>query len=239
MFGQIDKILLGWSADEQIRYMASSGGFIKSFLCHMIDKGYYAIITRQLKTKPEVITTNNKDHILDESTNSIYNDFKYNPHVPKNKKVVAVGLGCHVKMMRAKYPDMFLIGLLCHHLPDYRFTEHLGRLAGAKCIYKVRYRGNGWPGYVKVNETEMPHLDCWTENYISERCKRCKQVSYDADIVCGDPWRINQPNKTLILSRTARATKEIEMAKDYLSTKEISLDTFRQSQEYHFKRKLL
>ena len=77
-FGHVDSIFLAHSGNDIIRFQASSGGFIKSFLVYLVESRTIdsVIITRTGNSNnplvPETIITNSKEDILSTRTNSVY-----------------------------------------------------------------------------------------------------------------------------------------------------------------------
>jgi coenzyme F420-reducing hydrogenase beta subunit len=238
IYGKIHSIMLAHAKEKHIRHMASSGGFVKSFLCYLVDNGYKAIITRMNGLKPETIITEDKGDILDVRTNSCYQEHNYLNAVNNlpEDKYVAVGLGCHVKYMREKYPEMFIIGLLCNHTPKYAYTEELIKRSGVKSPKQITYRGYGWPGFIDVDGIKMEFTKNWSEAYKPKKCIKCSHTCDEADIVCGDPWHLDEPNRTLVICRNLKSTLAIfKVGSIYVDL--VGLKTLEKSQAHHFKNK--
>lgn len=249
-----NKYYLAHSTDENIRFNASSGGFIKSFLCHLLDshQADYAIVTRtggpDNPLTPETIVTNRKEDIISTRTNSVYcvNDPFKDIKIWPGKRYAFVCLPCQVRHARL-YPNMAcVISLICNHAPRAEFTRVILRKLGVEesQVSQIEYRGNGWPGrftaYLKDGGTKYI-AGYWNERYKPDSCRNCKQSGRDADIIAGDPWRISKDERggTLIVCRNPRAVNMVEKAGDYVSLQPVTYADFLKSQGKHFKDKPL
>lgn len=252
-FGKISSLFLSHARDEDIRFKASSGGFIKSFLCYLLDsrKVDYAIITRtggpDNPLVPETIVTNRKEDIISTRTNSVYcthNPFK-DINIWAGKRYAFVGLPCQVKRARL-YPNIkCIISLICNHTPGIEFTREILRKIGIEesQVRQIEYRGSGWPGEftAHLKDGGKKHLSgYWSDDYMPEGCRTCSEIGLAADIVAGDPWRINQDDKlgnTLVICRNELSSRLVKKAGDYVTMKPISLEQLAKSQGKHFERK--
>jgi len=234
MYGVINKIFLASSSREEVSQMGTSGGFIKSLLCYMIDKGYKAVITRMNGMKPETIIAENYQEILTDKTNSCYIEnpewFNILDKIKDEPLCVAVGLPCQIKAIDRD--DVFKIALLCNHEPKKEYTEWICKLNGVEDPQTIIYRNKN--GMTEINGCEYPFI--WSEEFMPDKCKRCSLTGDEADIVCCDPHGLNVKNKTLVISRNQQATNIIKDAYSVMAN-EISIDILELSQGNHFRRK--
>jgi len=234
-FGPIDSIYLAHSTDEGVRFRASSGAFVKSFLVYLLESGTvdFAIITRtggpDNPLVPETIITNSREDILSTRTNSVYapnNPFRAFNRLDPAKTYAFVGLPCHVRGLRALQKRgkcrnvIIVIGLFCHHTPGIEFTRDvLRKLKVAECdVQQIEYRGNGWPGgftvYLKDGQKKfIASHDYWSEdlNNGPKACRYCSEMAREAHLLVGDPWnlgleRTDSKGTSLVICRNRQAT---------------------------------
>jgi coenzyme F420-reducing hydrogenase beta subunit len=174
--GPVASVYLSHSADDTVRQMASSGGFVKGFLSYLLDAKVvdYAIVTRTggecSPLKPETIITNSKADILSSRTNSVYmahDALEPLGRLDNGKRYVFVGLPCQVRRLREMQREKgvlvtpggvrghllyqqveVVVSLLCNYAPTPALTQGiLSRLGVRECdLVRIEYRGNGWPG---------------------------------------------------------------------------------------------
>jgi len=255
-FGKINSIWLAHSTDGDIRFRASSGGFIKSFLCFLLDSHRidYAIVTRtggqENPLIPETIVTNRKDEIISTRTNSVYcenNPFR-NINIWPGKRYAFVGLPCQIRRARL-YPNMkCVISLICNHTPKLEFTREILDKLGVKepDVSQIEYRGSGWPGcfaaHLKDGSTKTLSK-YWSNGYMPERCRKCSEIGDNADIVTGDPWHLglektDKSGSTLVICRNQLSSQLIKKAGKYVSIKPTGRAELNKSQGKHFRKKL-
>lgn len=232
-FGPVDSVYFGYSSDPEIRFSASSGGFVTSFVVHLIDSGAVdaAIVTRtgghDEPLISETIITSSKNDILSPRTNSIYapvNPLRVLADTSPNKRYVFVGLPCHISEIRklqqaGLYRNIWpLISLFCGYTPKTDFTHRVLAKIGvhAEQVLQIDYRGNGWPGnfsaFLKDGSVKRILLsECW-ENDVQTglpMCRTCARLGSEADITAGDPWNLelekqDSNGKTLVVFRSAK-----------------------------------
>ncbi len=227
-FGLVHSVYLACAADDRIRFISSSGGFCKSFLCYLLDARAVdqVILTRTgpptSPLVPETIITNSKEDIVSSRTNSIYastNPLAI-PLLPGHTYAL-VGLGCHIRSVTSQQKEGRLrnvvvkIGLLCHHTPVSAFTAQILRRLSIREdeVVQIEYRGNGWPGgftayLVDGTRRFLPTDAYWTNDLGNalDKCRECAEVAETADIVACDPWNlgletIDRLGQTLVLCR--------------------------------------
>lgn len=240
-FGPIDASYLAHSANDVIRYRASSGGFIKSFLVYLLDSGKidFAIVTRtggpQDPLTPETIITNSREDILSTRTNSVYmvhNALDCLGGLKDGRKYALVGLPCQVTRLRqlqaqGKYTSIVLvIGLFCNYAPRAEFTKSILQKLDVRAedLLQIEYRGNGWPGGFTAHLRNGQRRFISTRDYWSndlhnapDMCRRCSDTAERADIWVGDPWNLqleetDTMGMSLVICRNAKATKLVNEA---------------------------
>jgi coenzyme F420 hydrogenase subunit beta len=125
----------------------------------------------------------------------------------KDGKYAVVGLPCHIEGIRKAEMNIpklrkrivLHIGLVCNHTPSFLATEHLLKSRGIRKenVKSIRYRGEGWPGKMRIETDDNVHMiplqDYWNSDFgrkfKSERCSLCKDLFCElADISCADAW---------------------------------------------------
>ncbi len=146
------------------------------------------------------------------------------------------------------------LGIFCIYTPTFCGTKLLLKklaLKGKK-IQSIEYRGNGWPGSMKIiaNNHETIVNDYWkfigSNFFIPFRClKCCDGVNELADISCGDAWLPEFSNDNLgismIISRTKFSSELLYFLKENnkISLNEINVGKVIESQlgMLYFKKK--
>lgn len=207
---------IGYATDHDIRHQSSSGGLITALLIYALEERIIdgALVTRMNKNKPlepEPFIAKTKDEIIEASKS------KYCP-VPANiaireileakdcKRFAVVGLPCHIQGLRKaeminkelKTKIVLHLGLFCNHVPNFWGTKILFQKLKIKEreIIKLDYRGDGWPGCMKINlkdGTIIELADFWRflgmYFFFPTRCLMCSDLFCElADVSFGDAW---------------------------------------------------
>jgi len=168
-WGYIKRIFLGYSNDKKIRYYSSSGGIVSQLLIFALEKKMIngAILTYMSKKDPlrtEIKIARTKEDILS-ARGSKYNispvGIKIKEIMKEKGKFAIVGLPCHILAFKkvAKYNEKIskkialYIGLFCSHTLYPEATKFLLTKEGItiRKLESISYRGNGWPGWMKVS----------------------------------------------------------------------------------------
>lgn len=265
-FGNVTSVYLSYSKDKEIRYRASSGGFVKSVLVYLIESCNvnYVIITRtggeDNPFKNEVIITDNKNEIISSRTNSVYaptNPFAIFKELKNDKIYAFVGLPCHVKKLREMQSNgiflniKYVISLFCSYTPNIDFTyRNIKKLnVDIKYIKGIEYRGHGWPGSftVYLKDGTKKHLyEYWEDDITSslQKCRYCVDFGAEADITVGDPWNCrlqnSDPGKSLVICRNTESDNLVKNAEnaEYIVINPIPKKKILQSQIGHINYKL-
>lgn len=232
---------VGYSTERKLRYQSASGGITTALLVFMFEEGMIdgAIVTKMSEKsplEPEVFIAKSREEIISASKS------KYCP-VPVNtalkyvlnhdEKLAIVGLPCHIHGLRkAEFLNKKLrerivirIGLFCSHTASFQGTKFLlNRVLHVKVedIFKLDYRGKGWPGGMTIklrNGTEKLFPSDFYLKYlhlplfIPPACLFCSdETSELADISLGDAWlpELMDDNigESIIMTRT-KLGKEI------------------------------
>lgn len=225
---------IGHATDYNIRYNSASGGLVTALLIFALEEGLIdgALVTKMNDKKPLVPQTfiaKTRDEIISASK-SIYCPVPANIALKEihksDGKFAVVGIPCHLHGIRkAEMIDKELkekivlhIGLFCSHTPNFLGTTSLLKRLGIKKedVIKLDYRGEGWPGYMKISLKDGELLllllqDYWgfvgSDFFTPRRCLMCSDnLSELADISFGDAWLSelsgDKIGKSIIMSRT-------------------------------------
>lgn len=271
LLGNFLRCSLGYSTDEKIRYNSSSGGIVTQILISALEMGLIdgALVTRMKKDDPfipEPFIARSKKEIIEASKS------KYCP-VPANialktileeeeddKKFAVVGLPCHVHGIRKaekvnkilKKKIIMHIGIFCSTMPSFlatKFILHKYSIDKEK-VKSFSYRGNGWPGCLKVklekNKRTIPineyRSSGFAEYFIPIRCKLCIDMSNEfADLSIADAWipeiiKNDNIGTSIILTKNNNAKKFLENFNSIKTVKMKPEDVIK-SQDYLKKKK--
>jgi coenzyme F420 hydrogenase subunit beta len=215
LFGNFINNYIGYSLDKNIRYNSSSGGIATSILLYALDEGIIdgALVTKMdekdpLRPLPFIART--KAEIINASGS------KYCP-VPANvalreiinsnegERFAVVGLPCHIQgiqkacKLNSKLDKkiVLLLGLFCSKVISFLGHEFLFEGIGidANAIQKIHYRGEGWPGKMRIQANKINNcLDLkdyykYFSFFEPWRCTLCFDPAATlSDISLGDAW---------------------------------------------------
>lgn len=243
LIGFFLNLYIGNAINYDIRYNSTSGGLVTSLLVFAIDND---IIDGVLVTKmsdedpftPEVFLAKNADEII-EASKSKYCPVSLNAALKtilnSKGRYAVVGLPCHIHGIRKaeivnrnlREKIILHIGLFCSHTPNFHATEiFLKRLKlDKKEIMTFDYRGEGWPGSMKIkikNDEILVQLpDYWNfmgkDFFTPRRCLLCcDNLNEIADLSIGDAWleeyKDDSVGKSIFISRTPLAEDLINKA---------------------------
>jgi coenzyme F420 hydrogenase subunit beta len=207
----------GFSNNLDLRYSSSSGGLITQILLFALDEGIIdgAIVTRMSRSnplEPEAFIARTREEIL-EAKGSKYCPVPVNlvlKEVMKsceNEKLAFVGLPCHLQGLRKvekinkkiRQKIVLHLGIVCSQTPNFNATEFLLKKLklNKEDIQSIHYRGNGWPGSLRIctksEEHSMPHVDSWSSGFgqffYPYRCTLCFDHTAEfSDISFADAW---------------------------------------------------
>lgn len=217
IFGSVLRCYIGYSNDEKLRWMASSGGVTTAMLLFLLERGSIdgALVATDRAGKPTSFQwklIKDKDGIL-RALGS-----KYCPVKPKFRlkdilaiqgKIAVVGLPCHIwafRRLESLIPELkkkvFIhLGLLCGKRPNvYATIYFLRKVIGVheEEVEHLSYRGRGWPGTLlaetKDGRRHTALYKKWVEfsyypHFIPVSCALCYDLlNREADISLGDAW---------------------------------------------------
>ena len=232
LMGNYEECYIAHSRDDELRYGASSGGMISQILIYLLEEGLIdgALVTRmnpERPLEPEPFIARTPSEII-ESRGSKYCPVPANVALKEILEVpgryAVVGLPCHIHGVRKaevisrklRERIVYHLGIVCNHTPSFRATEFLLERLGVDPgdVKSIRYRGEGWPGSLRV-ETESGDLllllpEYWGSGFgqlfMPERCRLCADHMAElSDISFADPWlkelKDEKKGRTLVIIR--------------------------------------
>jgi coenzyme F420 hydrogenase subunit beta len=215
IWGEMFSCFVGYSADNEIRSEASSGGGISALLNYLlINKKVAAIIhigaSKNTPYLNEVKVSTSREEIL-ENANS-----RYAPSAPLQNileilkqydSFAFVGKPCDVAALRQysthnseiKDKIKYYISFFCAGVPSLKATTDIISAMDLNIddIKSVSYRKDGWPGFFKIIDKadriyKLSYSLTWMKLLgprVQFRCKVCADgIGHFADIVCADAW---------------------------------------------------
>ena len=210
---------LGYNTDATVRHECSSGGVCKTIIIESLRNGLADGVYTLRRTdvfpyaEGEFYTKGNIPSYND-IPNSVYHSVMACRNINKIqhcKRLIVVGTSCQLRAMNAalkgKADEIIRVCIFCKQQKTLDSTRFLAKIMGTKIPknlkFSTRYRGIGWPGIVRVNESELPYSRAaqipfgrrlWTVS----GCNVCGDsfgTNADADITLMDPWKIRKPNE--------------------------------------------
>ena len=202
-----------YSNDPEIRFTATSGGVGSALLKTVFDQ--YVDVTSisfrfdpvSLQYQPHLI------HSLSEYvvTGSIYHEIDLCGFIADHITEISgffccFALPCQVRriqnLLKKNEIPYLILGLTCSGSQSIEATCFLLKelhIAPDE-VLQIRYRGNGWPGNIKITLKDGQEISCPNNNsiwekifhsklFIQRRCFYCRQtISEFADVSLADPW---------------------------------------------------
>ena len=223
------RYFLGYNVDNKIRRESSSGGVCKTLIIESLKNGFVDGVYTLKKTDVYPFAEGmfyTKDNIpdYDDIPNSVYHSVmtcrKVN-EIQKCKRLIVVGTSCQLRAMnsviKSKADEIIRICIFCKQQKTLDSTRFLAKIMGTSVPenkeFFVRYRGLGWPGIVRIRESELPwnraaQIPFGRRLWTVPGCDICGDsygINSGADISLMDPWTIRNENdlgETLITVHT-------------------------------------
>lgn len=229
---------LGYNIDNNVRRESSSGGVCKTIIIESLRKGIvdgvYSL--KRTNTFPyaegEFYTKENIPDYCD-LPNSIYHSVMACTNISRIKKcdrLMIVGTSCQLraleKIAKNKCNELIKICIFCKQQKTLDSTRFLAKIIGEEIHngkkFYAQYRGIGWPGIVKINNSSLPwhraaQLPFGRRLWTVPGCDVCGDsygIQSNADMTLMDPWIIREKNdlgETLI---TVHTEKGLEILKN-------------------------
>lgn len=225
------KYFLGYNSNDLIRRESSSGGVCKTLIIEGLRGGFIDGVYTLKKTdtypyaEGEFYTKENIPNYCD-LPNSIYHSVMACTNINRIKKchrLMIVGTSCQLKaiesVVKDKCNELIKICIFCKQQKTLDSTRFLAKIIGEKISndkkFYAQYRGTGWPGIVKINDSSLPwhraaQLPFGRRLWTVPGCDVCGDsfgIESNADITLMDPWIIRKRNElgeTLITVHTEK-----------------------------------
>lgn len=231
------KYFFGYNANNAIRRESSSGGVCKTIVIESLKNdladGVYTL--RRTDKFPyaegEFYTEDNIPD-YDDIPNSVYHSLLACCNITKIKKckrLIVIGTSCQLRAMNraltGKAEEIIRVCIFCKQQKTLDSTRFLAKIMGTQIPknlkFFTRYRGNGWPGIVRLNESELPwhraaQIPFGRRLWTVPGCNVCGDsfgTNAHADITLMDPWKIRKANdlgETLIIVHTDSGLRLLE-----------------------------
>lgn len=242
--GKVLKAYCGYATNENYRRKGQSGGVVTALLNFLLEtsrshRALVAHMPQHGKLRPEPVFVSGGGE-LGKVQGSLYCPVALNTAFDclkeeKGKKIVTVGLPCHLHGIRNAqcHDDLWrsnidlTIGLFCDRTLSFAAIDCLVEKAGAKMseVETFRYRDksdDGWPGSV--------YMKCWDnqdfrvanrerqlikERFTPLRCRVCfDKMNILSDISVGDAWGVveSREGHSSVLARTQKGLNLLESA---------------------------
>ncbi len=214
-WGPVRDSLRGHAADEEMRFVGSSGGAISAIATHLLDSHQVDFVLHvaadPLKPLQSVMQlSRSRTDVLAAAS------ARYGPAAPlariegllaQGRRFAVIGKPCDIAGIRnlaRRDPRVdalipVTVAFFCAGLSSLRISERLAGKHGVQPddVKMLRYRGHGCPGPTRLEARdgrvyEQSYDDTWSSELNQEiqfRCKICPDSTGEqADIACGDAW---------------------------------------------------
>lgn len=219
VWGIIEKALIGYSANCEVRHKAASGGALTELCSYLLEsREVDGIIHTTVHPEDPTQTVS----CISTSAEELFArcGSRYSISVPLDdllkmveygKKYAFIGKPCDVMALR-RYMEMdvelssqivYLLSFFCAGEPSVNAQNELLQQMGCTLdeCESLTYRGNGWPGFTTVVKkngkvVKMEYKEAWGKYLgrdIRNICRFCMDGTGDAaDIVCADFWHLDK-----------------------------------------------
>ena len=218
--GSFIQCYAGHINNDDLRSKCASGGIITQTMLHLLETKAIdgALVSRMggaLETETFIAKT--PEEIISAS-GSIYYPVPFLKGLEELAKTpgkfAVVGLPCHLKLLKEKYPELqervvLAVSPLCNHTPSGAATEAFLEARGIKKedVRALKYRDLAWPGTVTVKtddkQISVPFSDAWHKELSPRKfwptdCQSCHYcIPEEADMCCGDSYLSAEVYETL------------------------------------------
>jgi len=231
------RYFLGYNKDNFIRRKSSSGGVCKTLIIEglksgLVDGVYSLKRSDQYPYAEGTFYTKKNIPAYTEIPNSVYHSVMACLNfisIQKCDKLMIVGTACQLraleKVVKNKCNILIKVCIFCKQQKTLDSTRFLAKIMGTEIPenlkFFARYRGQGWPGIVRVNGFELPYsraaqIPFGRRLWTVAGCNVCGDsfgTNALADITLMDPWKIREPNalgETLIIVHTDKGMQLVE-----------------------------
>lgn len=226
---------LAFANDNSVRAYASSGGVVRTVIKFGLERNIFdAVYTlNSIENYPYAEGKIYFDSIdCVNIPRSIYHPVLTNENLKfkgKIDKMLIVGTSCQLlsaeRLLKDKVNHLYKICIFCKQQKTIESTRFISKMAsGESCLidneHPPRYRGNGWPGDIVINNKSIKWekaaaLPFGRRLWRVPGCKLCPNpFGIDADITVMDPWGIEKESnlgKNLLFCNSYKGEKLLEL----------------------------
>lgn len=212
------EFFLAHNRDEHFAAVSSSGGVARTLIIESLKQGLidgvYSL--RRLDTYPSAVGefyTPDNIPSPNDIPNSVYHSVMQCLELAKVKKVrrlMVVGTACQLRALdvalKGKFETIIKVCIFCKQQKSLGSTRFLAKISGTRIHgdgnFTAIYRGNGWPGFVRINNNSIPwhraaQIPFGRRLWTVPGCNVCGDpygFIAVADISLMDPWTIESAN---------------------------------------------
>ena len=219
LWGPFLSISSGHANNEKVRHSGSSGGALTAVASYLLDKNRVECVLHIGPSETEPYLNSYKtSYTSQEVLNNAGS--RYAPSatlinlveiLKAHTSIAIIGKPCDIVGVRnfmrkneeAKTKIKHLLSFMCAGVPSQVATTKIIEQfkVQKKDIVSLRYRGEGWPGYFKIednksNTHKMTYNESWgtvLNKHLQFRCKICADGTGEfADITCADAWEASE-----------------------------------------------
>lgn len=275
IWGNIKLVSNAWASDDFIRKNSSSGGVTSALAIylletHKVDAVLHVGVQNDSYLYNKMFVSRSKEDILSRNSSryapaAIFNDIISILNENPNEKFAFIGKPCDIAGMKnliSLYPEyspkiLFFLSIFCAGMPSYNATKKaLNILRKNEEPQKLRYRGDGWPGYFNATyldntSSKMTYNESWGNilgRDLGFRCKICPDgIGILADIASGDSWNTENGypdfseadgrNFCFIRSNIGEELFLDAERTGYICTEKLDLNEVKNMQRYQYERR--
>ncbi|MCM1518493.1 MAG: Coenzyme F420 hydrogenase/dehydrogenase, beta subunit C-terminal domain [Pseudoflavonifractor sp.] len=213
------RYFLGYNSSDEIRREASSGGVCRTLIVEalrsgLVDGVYTLGRDDEYPHAKGCFYTAGNIPAYKDIPNSVYHSVMQCRElgaITKCDRLMIVGTSCQLhaleRAVKGKYNTLIKVCIFCKQQKTLDSTRFLAKMMGRKIPrdlkFSTRYRGDGWPGIVRVMGAELPwnraaQLPFGRRLWTVPGCNICGDpfgFESGADISLMDPWTIRTPNR--------------------------------------------
>lgn len=247
-------VLLGGNIDPKIRTDSSSGGAIRTLVQQALRSGL--VENAYLLVRDEAYPWSKgalvgKDFEIGDAANSMYLPVLAGRNLnlaQGGKSILLVGTTCQLqgafRLLKKRYDKIYSIAVFCKQQKTLHTSRHFARRLGTAFSLlgpPMQYRGEGWPGLVRLGERAEPYKKMAAFPYRQRLwripgCRSCPDpFCLDADISVADPWGIDQDSPTgrsMLAVWTAKGTALLESCGETLCSEKTTVEAMLPSVDF-------
>lgn len=250
IWGPVRTINRGWSLDPEIRFQSAAGGTLTALGIYLLNTNAVdAILHVRASTDNPLLTDAQISRTAGEVRSGAAS--RYGPASPllhvhrlldEGVRFAVIAKPCDIAGIRnlqriddrADKQIPYCLTMFCGGVPTVTTAREIIAYHGVdeSAVEEFRFRGNGWPGPLRVRTStgkvfDHDYTETWSESRypwkydMQFRCKICPDaIGEQADVTCPDGWLMEDdkpvhkeaPGISIVIARTARGQRLVEDA---------------------------